>query len=155
MTSAAAGVGQGAWSLDSNDLALLRRIIIDVRRLLAVAKSNEEVMAVSQMLKALESIRDGDGVEAVLTLSVGVQDGNPSFSEGWFVRLGLSPDALVLDKLNTTYTAEMGLERFTTSYAVFKPSGRFDDTGVGAWLAELNELRRWSTVEIHGERVPL
>ena len=33
--------------------------------------------------------------------------------------------------------------------------GGFDDAGVVAWLTELNELRRWSTAEIHSERVPL
>ena len=154
-TRIATSVGQEAWSLGDNDLALLRRLITDLRRLLALAKSNDEIMAVGEMVEAVEKVRDGEGVEEVLTLSVGVQDGNEAFSEGWFVRLGLSPDAIILDKLNTTYTAEMGLDRHTTSYAVLKPSGGFDDAGVGAWLAELNELRRWSTAEIHSERVPL
>jgi hypothetical protein len=37
---------------------------------------------------------------------------------------------------------------------VLGPGGGFDGAGVAAWLAELNELRRWSTAEIHSERVP-
>ena len=154
-TGIATDVGQPAWSLDDNDLALLRRLITDLRRLLALAKSNAEIMAVGETVEAVERVRDGEGVAEVLTLSVGVQDGNESFSEGWFVRLGLSPDAIVLDKLNTTYSAEMGHDRHTTSYAVLKSSGGFDDAGVLAWLTELNDLRRWSTAEIHSERVPL
>ena len=154
-TRIATSLSQEAWSLGDNDLAVLRRLITDLRRLLALAKSNAEIMAVGEMVEAVEKVRDGGGVEGVLTLSVGVQDGNESFSEGWFVRLGLSPDAIILDKLNTTYSVEMGLARHTTSYAVLTPSGGFDDTGVGAWLEELNELRRWSTAEIQSERVPL
>jgi len=155
VSGVATRVGQGAWSLLDNDLALLRRLITDLRRLLSLAKSNDEIVAVGEMVMALENVRDGDGIEAVLSLSVGVQDGNDTFSEGWFVRLALSPDAIVLDKLNTTYTVEMGVERHTTGYAVLKPSGAFDDAGVAAWLAELNELRRWSTAEIQSERLPL
>jgi hypothetical protein len=151
----ATSIGQPAWSLDDNDRAVLRRLITDLRRLLSLAKANDEIMAVGEVVEAVEKVRDGEGVEGVITLSVGVQDGNESFSEGWFVRLGLSPDAIVLDKLNTTYSVEMGLDRHATSYAVLRPGGGFDDAGVAAWLAELNGLRRWSTAEIHSERVPL
>jgi hypothetical protein len=71
------------------------------------------------------------------------------------MRLGLRPDAIVLDKLNTTYMVETGLERHTTKYAVLKPSGGFDEAGIAAWLAEVNELRRWSTAEIHSESGPI
>jgi hypothetical protein len=151
----AAAVSQQPWSLGENDLALLRRLITDLRRLLSLATSNDEIMAVGETVEAVERVRDGEGVEEILTLSVGVRDGNESFSEGWFVRLGLSPDAIILDKLNTTYTAEIGHDRHTTSYAVLKSTGGFDDAGVLAWLTELNELRRWSTAEIQSERVPL
>ncbi|MFZ1105354.1 MAG: hypothetical protein WAN86_21295 [Hyphomicrobiaceae bacterium] len=154
-TSVSSGIGQPAWSLDDNDRAVLRRLLTDLRRLLSLAKASDEIMAVGEVVEAVEKVRDGEGVEGVITLSVGVQDGNESFSEGWFVRLGLSPDAIVLDKLNTTYSVEMGLARHATSYAVLGPGGGFDGAGVAAWLAELNELRRWSTAEIHSERVPL
>jgi hypothetical protein len=153
-TRLSGGAGQG-WSLDDNDRALLRRLLTDLRRLLALAKSNADIMAVGEVVEAVESIRNGEGVDGVITLSVGVEDGNASFSEGWFVRLGLSPEAIVLDKLNTTYTVEMGLDRQVTSFAVLQPGGGFDDTGVDAWLSELNELRRWSTAQIQCERVPL
>jgi hypothetical protein len=149
------GIAQPAWSLGDNDRAVLRRLITDLRRLLSLARASDEIMAVGEVVEAVEKVRDGAGVEGVITLSVGVQDGNESFSEGWFVRLGLSPDAIVLDKLNTTYSVEMGLDRHATSYAVLRRAGGFDDTGVAAWLAELNELRRWSTAEIHSERVPI
>jgi hypothetical protein len=154
-TGVSGSVGQEAWSLDDSDRAVLRRLITDLRRLLSLAKTNDQIMAVGEAVDAVEKVRDGEGVEAVLTLSVGVQDGNETFSEGWFVRLGLSPAAIVLDKLNTTFSVEMGLDRHTTGYTVLKPGGGFDEAGVAAWLAELNELRRWSTAEIHGERVPL
>jgi hypothetical protein len=146
---------QQVWSLDGNDRALLRRLLTDLRRLLTLAKSNDEIMAVGEVMAAVEKVRNGKGVDGVISLSVGIEDGNASFSEGWFVRLGLSPDAIVFDKLNTTYTVEMGLDRHTTSYAVLRPGGGFDDTGVAAWLTELNELRRWSTAQIRCERVPL
>lgn len=148
------GAGHEAWSLDDNDRAVLRRLITDLRRLLALARSNDEIIAVGEALEAVEKIRDGGGVEGDLTLSVGVRDGNESFNEGWFVRMGLSPDAIALDKLSTTYTVEMGLDRHITAYAVLKPTGGFDGDGVGQWLSELNELRRWSTAEIRSERVP-
>jgi hypothetical protein len=148
------GVAQQAWALNDNDRAVLRRLITDLRRLLALAKSNDAIIAVGEALEAMEKVRDGEGVEGDFTLSVGVQDGNESFREGWYVRLGLSPDAIALDKLSTTYTVENGLDRHITSYAVLKPAGGFDDAGVAAWLSELNELRRWSTAEIRSERVP-
>jgi nicotinate-nucleotide pyrophosphorylase len=154
MSDIAAGAGQQTWSLDDNDRALLRRLITDLRRLLSLAKANSEIMAVGEAVDAVEKVRDGEGLQAVLTLSVGVQDGNETFNEAWFVRLGLRPDAIVLDKLSTTYMAETGHDRHTTSYAVLKPSGGFDEAGITAWLAELNELRRWSTAEIHSESTP-
>jgi hypothetical protein len=149
------GVAQEAWSLGDNDRVLLRRLITDLRRLAPLAKSNDQLAALGEVVEAVERVRDGGSVEQILTLSVGVQDGNDAFSEGWFVRLGLSPETIVLDKLNTTYTVEMGLTRFTAGYAALKPSGGFDDAGVAAWLAELNELRRWSTAELQCERYPL
>lgn len=148
-------VAEDVWLLTDGDRALLRQLITDLRRLLPLAKSNAELIALGEVVEAVEKVRDGAGVEAILTLSVGVQDGNDAFSEGWFVRLGISPDAIVLDKLNSTYTVEMGTDRHTTSFAVLKPSGGFDGAGVVAWLTELNELRRWSTAELHSERYPL
>jgi hypothetical protein len=147
--------GKG-WSLDDNDVALLGRLTTDLRRLLGLAKSNEAIIAVREIVAAVEKVRDGDDLApAVLTLSVGIEDGNETFSEGWFARLAVSPEAIVLDKLNTTFTVEMGHDRHTTSFAVLTPGGAFDDTCVLAWLAELNELRRWSTAVIRGERVSL
>jgi hypothetical protein len=135
---------------------VLRRLTTELRRLLALAKANDEIIAVGEILEAVEQVRDGDGLEpAVLTLSVGIEDGNQTFSEGWFARLAVSPEAIVLDKLNTTYSVELGHDRHTTSYAVLTPAGAFDDTAVLAWLAELNELRRWSTALIRSERVAL
>jgi hypothetical protein len=145
--SSVAHEAQGALSLSDNDRALLRR-------LLPLAKSNEELVALGEVVEAVETIRDGGVIEEILTLSVGVQDGNDAFNEGWFIRLGLSRDAIVLDKLNTTYTREMGLERITTSFAALNPGSSLDEAGVAGWLAELNELRRWSTAEITCERFP-
>jgi hypothetical protein len=145
---------QQAWALDDNDRAVLRRLITDLRRLLGLARSNDAIIAVGEALEAVEKVRDGEGVEGDFALLVGVQDGNEAFNEGWFVRLGLAPDAIALDKLSTTYTVENGLDRHITSYAVLKPTGGFDDAGVAQWLSELNELRRWSTAEIRSERVP-
>ena len=151
MSDIAAGVGHETWSLDDNDRALLRRLVTDLRRLLSLAKANKEIMAVGEAVDAVEKVRDGEGFEAGLTLSVRVQDGNETFNEARFLRLGLRPEAIVLDKLNTTYMVETGHDRHTTSFAVLKPSGGFDEAGITAWLAELNELRRWSTAEIHSE----
>ncbi len=146
---------QALWSLGDGDRAVLRQLITDLRRLLPLARSNEELIVLGDVISAVEKVRNGEGVEEILTLSVGVQDGNDSFNEGWFIRLGLSPEGIVLDKLNTTFTVEMGHDRVATSYAVLQPGGGFDNAGVASWLTQLNEMRRWSTAEITGERYPL
>jgi flavin-dependent dehydrogenase len=87
------------------------------------------------------------GIEQAAALSVGAQDGDDAFNEGWFVRLRIAPDGIVLDKPSTTYTAEIGLDEVTTSYAVLKPCGGFDGAGIAAWIAEINGMRRWDIAE--------
>src|SRR5690348_1974630 len=72
------------WSLDNNDVTLLRRLIAELRRLLVLAKANDEIVAVNEIVEAVEKVRDGEEPEpAVITLSVGIEDGNQTFSEGW------------------------------------------------------------------------
>jgi hypothetical protein len=136
------------WSLGEDDRALLRQLITVLRRLLPLAKSTAGLIALGEALEAIEKVRDGAAIEQAAALSVGAQDGDDAFNEGWFVRLRIAPDGIVLDKLSTTYTAEIGLDEVTTSYAVLKPCGGFDGAGIAAWIAEINGMRRWDIAEL-------
>jgi hypothetical protein len=142
------GVPKDGWSLGEDDSALLRQLITVLRRLLPLARSNVGLIALGEALEAIEKVRGGAGIETPVALSVGVQDGTDEFNEGRFVRLRIAPDGIVLDKLSTTFTAEIGLDEVTTGYAVLEPSGGFDSAGVAAWIAEVNDLRHWDTAEI-------
>ena len=142
------GAPRDGWSLGEDDRALLRQLTAVLRRLLPLARSNVALIALGEALEAIERVRDGAGIEEPVALSVCVQDGDDEFNEGRFVRLRIAPGAVVLDKLSTTYTAEIGLDEVTTGYAVLTPSGGFDSAGVAAWIAEVNDLRHWDTAEI-------
>jgi hypothetical protein len=142
------GVPKDGWSLGEDDSALLRQLITVLRRLLPLARSNVGLIALGEALEAIEKVRGGAGIEKPVALSVAVQDGTDEFNEGRFVRLRIARDGIVLDKLSTTFTAEIGLDEVTTGYAVLKPSGGFDSAGVAAWIAEVNDLRHWDTAEI-------
>jgi hypothetical protein len=142
------GAPRGGWTLGEDDRALLRQLITILRRLLPLARSNGALIALGEALEAIERVRDGAGIEEPVALSMGVEDGDEDFNEGRFVRLRIAPDGIVLDKLSTTYTAEIGLDEVTTGYAVLTPSGGFDSAGVAAWIAELNDLRHWDTAEL-------
>lgn len=142
------GAPQGGWALGENDRALLRQLITVLRRLLPLARSNVGLIALGEVLEAIEKVRSGAGVEEPVALSVGVEDGDEAFNEGRFVRLRIAPDGIVLDKLSTTFTAEIGLDEVTTGYAVLTRSGGFDSAGVAAWIAEVNDLRHWDTAEL-------
>jgi hypothetical protein len=142
--------GEG-WSLSVDDRALLQEMIAALRSLLPLAKSNPELIALGGVLDAIEKVNDGATIKETAALLVGVQGGGEDFHEGWFVRVGIAPDAIVLDKLATTYSPEAGADRFTTSYAVLKPGGGFDGASVEAWLAELNDMRAWDAARIHAK----
>ena len=149
VTDDATGAADRGWSLSGDDRALLQEVIAALRSLLPLAKSNPELIALGYVLDAIEKVNDGAGIKETAALLVGVQGGDEEFHEGWFVRVGIAPDAIVLDKLATTYSPEVGADRFTTSYAVLKPGGGFDGTSIEAWLAELNDMRTWDAARIH------
>ena len=122
------------WSLSGDDRTLLQAVIAALRGLLPLAKSNPELIALatsSTRSKGQRRCRHW----GTAVLLVGAQGGDEEFHEGWFVRVGIAPDGIVLDKLATTYSPEAGADRFTTSYAVLKSGGGFDGASIEAWLA--------------------
>ena len=151
MTAAPEKEPGDGWSLGEDDLELLRQLIAVLRGLLPLAKSTAGLIALGEVLDAIERVRDGAGVQQAAALSVGAQNGDDAFTEGWFVRLRIASDGIVLDRLSTTYTAEIGLDQATTSYAVLTPSGDFDGAGVAAWIDELDGMRRWDIAELKAD----
>jgi hypothetical protein len=138
------------WSLGDDDLAQLDRLIAELRSLLPLARSNAGLIALGEALEAIEKVRDGARVAEGAVLLLGVHEGDDEYNEGWYVRMRIAADGIVLDKLSTTYAVEIGSDQYATPFTVLEPGGRFDAAGVDAWLAELNDMRRWEAAEVKG-----
>jgi hypothetical protein len=142
--------GRTGWALGEDERALLDRLIAELRGLLPLAKSNAGLIALGEVLEAVETARDGGRIEDSVALLVGVHDGDDEYNEGWYVRMRVFADGIVLDRLSTTCSVEIGPDQYTTDYAELKPGGGFDATSVDAWLAELADMRRWEAAEVKG-----
>jgi hypothetical protein len=64
----------------------------------------------------------------------------------------INDEMIILDELNTTYSADIGSDHFTRLYASLGQSGGFDDVGIEEWLAKLEEVQQFDDAHLETER---
>jgi hypothetical protein len=66
-------------------------------------------------------------------------------------RLRLNDDEIVLDELNTTYSADVGSDYFTREYDRLLPGGSLDAGEVEQWLAQLAVVQKFDDAQLETE----
>jgi hypothetical protein len=150
------GVGKdegfrAGWLIRDKDQGHLTRLTKALRDLAPLARCGNDLIALGEALEAIEQILDGRSVEVNVGLSVGFRRNDRDFEEGLFMCLRINDDEVILDELNTTYSA-FGSDHFTRLYASLGPAGGLDDVGVEEWLAKLEEVQRFDDAQLQVER---
>ena len=140
------------WRLTDEDRGVLEDLRRAVHSLLPLARTGQDVIAVGETIDAIESILSGSGIEVSVGLDVGFCRGNESFEEGLFICFHISEDGIILSKLNTTYSSNVGSDHSSTNYAALYPDGHFNEYNIGQWMEEFDEVRLYPDAKLDVSR---
>ena len=129
-----------SWSLGDDDRELLNRLTEAIRSLVDLTQSGRDLIGVGEALDAIECLLEGSDIEVNVGLDTGFRRGDKNFEEGLFICFRINCDEIVLDELHTSYTAEIGGDHFTVTYAHLDPQGKFDEDGVQRWLDQFSVI---------------
>jgi hypothetical protein len=107
---------------------------------------------VGEAWDAIEAIVDGRQVDVNIGLSVGFRRGDQKFEEGLFMCLRINDEGIVLDELNTSYSADVGSDHFTRAYSTLSPDSGLDASAVENWLEKLVEVQGFDDAQLSTER---
>lgn len=140
------------WNVSDEGRGLLIRLAHAVRQLAPLAQHGSDLIALGEAWNAIEQIVGGGTVDVNVGLTVGVRQGDRKSSEGLFMGLRINEYEVVLDQLNTSYSADVGGDHFTERYDELSPGGRFNAYEVERWLQKLEEVLRFDDVKLITER---
>jgi len=139
---------KGPWPIRVEDLAPLECLLGAVRSMASLARCGDDFVALGEACLAIESILASERFDVNVGLTVGFRRGESDFEEGLMAVLKISPDQIVLDELNTTYTSERGSDHFTRIYATLERGGGFDCSGITDWISRIEELQGFDDVKL-------
>lgn len=140
------------WALTDEDRNVLKRLNDAVFGLKFLARGGTELIALGEVLKAIEQISVGEEVDEDVELSVGFRRGDQDFEEGLYINLRINDNEIILDELNTTYSSDVGSDHFTRDFATLRPQGNFNDWGVNEWLDMLKGVLSADETELNVSR---
>jgi hypothetical protein len=140
------------WLLRGADQGQLIRLTKALHDLAPLARCGDDLIALGEAWGAIQQILDGCEVDVDVGLSVGFRRGSSDFEEGLFMCFRINDEVIILDELNTTYSANIGSDHFTTVYASLGPNGGFDDVRIEEWLAKLEEVQGFDDAHLEIER---
>jgi hypothetical protein len=130
------------WPIRVEDVAPLERLGDAVRLLSPLAKRGNDLIAVGEACGAIEKILSSEIVNVNVGLTVGFRQGNPDvFEEGRFASIRINAREIILDQMDSTYSAGFGSDHYTTACASLEPEGVFDESGVAEWISRVDWLR--------------
>src|SRR5687767_5934838 len=89
------------WSLTDDDRHVLDRIGSELRMAASLAQRGHDLIGLGEAWDAIERILEGQSVEVMVSVSVGIRRGDREFREGKFACLQINEEEIVLDELNT------------------------------------------------------
>ena len=136
------------WQLNDADLKRLRRLRAEVRGLVRLARTGNDLIAIGEVWEALDDIRENREVCVLVELTVGFRRGDRDFSEGCFLGLRVGPDGIVLDELNTTFASGAGSDHSTAVHDTLTPDSGFNEVDFEGWLGKLDQICNFDDVQL-------
>lgn len=118
----------------------MARLVIAVRAMASHANMGQTLIAVGEVWDALESIQEGEFVEINTELTLGMRRGDREFEEGLFLSIRVNEEEIVLDRMVTTYSREVGSDHETEVIARLIRGESFDNEATEDWLEMLENL---------------
>ncbi len=141
-TSYAAEHGDG-WrdaALSQADRSKVSDICIAARAMSSFATEPVDLIAVGEAWGALQAIVAGEDVEVNVELTLGFRSGGDDVREGVFLSVRVNDEAIVLDRMTTSWGSDVGSDHSTEILASLTPKGWSRSRGVAEWLEELDEM---------------
>jgi len=138
----------GPWPIRVEDVEPLKRLLGAVRSRAPLAKCGDDFVALGEACLAIESILASESFDVRVGLTIGFRRGDSEFEEGHMAFLRINSNEIVLDELNTTYSAESGSDHFTRIYASLERGGGFDESGTADWISRVEELQGYDDTKL-------
>jgi hypothetical protein len=143
---------QHGWSLQEEDRWVLERLCAAVRGLVPMARTGQDLIAIGEVVHAMECLLAGGNIDVSVGLDVGFRRGNESFEEGLFICFHISEVEITLSELRTTYSTNIGSDHSSTGCAALYPNGHFNAYDVGQWLEQLEEVKSYGDAKLDVSR---
>jgi hypothetical protein len=140
------------WLYRVEDIAPLERLVEVVKSLASLAQRGNDLVAIGEACSAIENILESQIIDVNVCLTVGPENHGSDFSGGAFAGIRINANEITLDVLHTTYSSDLGSDHFTTTYALLKPGGGFDESGIADWINQLEVLRSSDEAKLVVER---
>lgn len=136
------------WGMNDDDRDLLAHLLDSIYSFLSFAKSGNHLIAIGEVVDAIESLLNGDQIEINVGLIIGFERGDLDFKEGLFLSLRINDEELILDELNTSYLSSSGSDRYTVEYVYLTPESHINEVDLTRWLERLTEIQSYDDAKL-------
>lgn len=147
--------GEG-WFVTDDSRQLLLRIRGMIGELAPLAETGDAMIALGEVWNAIDAILDDQSIEASVLLTVGFRRSDPDnqegLEEGLFMCVRVDGGGLTLEELNTTYSKDVGSDRFTVNYGSQSAASSLDLIDVQNWISKLKSVKGWDDARLAAYR---
>ena len=136
------------WELNNDDWDLLRNLQDSIYSLTSLAKSGAHLIAIGEVIEAIESLLNEDQIDINVGLDIGFRRGDRDFEEGLFVCLRINSEEIILNELNTTYSSDIGSDSYTVDYVHLVPGSHLNHIDLTRWLEKLSEIQSFDDAKL-------
>jgi hypothetical protein len=129
-----------SWKINEDDVEMLRLLSGSVYRLTSIAQSGKHLIALGEVIEAIESLLESEEIDINVGLNIGFRRGDIDFKEGLYICLRINSYEIILDELHTSYSSDVGSDHFTISYVNFTPRSNLNHLKLTEWIEMLSEI---------------
>jgi len=137
-----------SWKINDEDCDLLEDLLDSIYSLTSLAKSGAHLIAIGEVIDAIESVLNGHEIDINVSLDIGFKRGDRDFEEGLFVCLRINSEEIILNELNTTYSSDVGSDSFIVDYVHLVPGSHLNDIDLTRWLERLSEIKSFDDAKL-------
>lgn len=134
--------------MNNDDWDLLRNLQDSIYSLTSLAKSGAHLIAIGEVIEAIESLLNEDQIDINVGLDIGFRRGDRDFEEGLFVCLRINSEEIILNELNTTYSSDIGSDSYTVDYVHLVPGSHLNHIDLTRWLEKLSEIQSFDDAKL-------
>ena len=136
------------WEMNNDDWDLLRNLQDSIYSLTSLAKSGAHLIAIGEVIEAIESLLNEDQIDINVGLDIGFRRGDRDFEEGLFVCLRINSEEIILNELNATYSSDIGSDSYTVDYVHLVPGSHLNHIDLTRWLEKLSEIQSFDDAKL-------